>query len=155
MSQLEHIYLSKRKIKSIPCDIDQFYYVTGINLRECYYYGMPLKIPQELENLTQLVSLELSNCNLSVIPNTIFNLINLKLLSLYCNKIRRVQKKIAKLINLEVLDLYDNSIKQYTYEIGNIPSIKYVYVYGCPIILTGRIVRIKYLSSYLKEIYYK
>lgn len=81
-----------KRIKVIPCDIDQYYYVDiieicytkisvlpeelfNLTLRELEFYNNKLEVlPRKIQNLTKLSYLDISDNNLSTLPREIFNL---------------------------------------------------------------------------------
>ncbi|MEM8641012.1 MAG: COR domain-containing protein, partial [Cyanobacteria bacterium P01_G01_bin.54] len=80
-------------------------------------------LPLEIEKLSHLTSLNLSNNKLSSLPPEIGKLSNLTSLDLSNNKIRSFPPEIGKLSNLTSLDLSNNKIRSLPPEIGKLSCL--------------------------------
>lgn len=112
-----------RNANTIPCDIDQFYYVNRVDFYECLIQDLT----PEFCSL-KLTELGMNKCNLLTIPQKVFSLTTLTKLSIYKNLISIVPKEIEQLQCLERLDLSWNFIRHLPLEICNIPSIKIIWI---------------------------
>lgn len=84
----------------IPCDVDQFYYVTRIIL-----YVNKIKIlPLELFS-TKLVTLDVSFNYLEQLPKEISNIVTLRNLDIQSNKIKYLPNEIKQLTKLETFGI--------------------------------------------------
>lgn len=99
--QLESIMLNNCRNKIIPCDIDQFYYVTSINLKRNYLE----KLLEEIFNLVNIKYLDLQLNKLQTLPKAIFILTKLESISLNGNfypdtPVRTPYERLNTLLNL-------------------------------------------------------
>ena len=78
----------------------------------------------------QVKKLNLSNCNLSEIPENVFEYTNLTKLVLSNNRISVVPKDILKLKKLKVLDLANNEISVLQSSVFKLPNLRTLNVYG-------------------------
>ncbi|HAS41894.1 MAG TPA: hypothetical protein DCS93_15545 [Microscillaceae bacterium] len=76
------------------------------------------------KNLRKITSLDLSNQQLSAIPQAIFSLTNLQELCLDNNNISSLPADIAKLSQLKTLTLNHNQLKIFPQEILDLPQLK-------------------------------
>ena len=73
---------------------------------------------EDLNNWTDLlvipnvISLDISNNNLTEIPLKVFKLINLQEFNCYFNKIKKLPKEIGQLINLQIFYCPYNKLKK-------------------------------------------
>jgi internalin A len=65
-------------------------------------------LPENIDSLTSLYSLNLSCNKLTSLPESIGNLTSLNCLDLSCNQLTKLPKSISNLINLKSLVLEDN-----------------------------------------------
>ncbi|MFM7572096.1 MAG: COR domain-containing protein [Snowella sp.] len=70
-----------------------------------------------------LVELDLSDRNLTLLPENLFEYENLQGLSLDTNRLKLLDKKIGNLVNLEYLDLSNNEIEYLPNEIEKLTSL--------------------------------
>lgn len=81
--------------------------VTKLNLSNCNL----TEIPENVFQYTNLTKLVLSNNKIQIIPNNILKLRKLKTIDLSHNKIKTLQSSIFKLPHLKTLNLYHNELK--------------------------------------------
>lgn len=93
-----------KTIQVIPCDVDQYYYVTKILIIHSSISILPI----ELFNLN-LVELDLSNNIIKVLPREIINLTNLEYLNLTYNDLSKLPKEILSLKKIRVLRLINDN----------------------------------------------
>jgi Leucine-rich repeat (LRR) protein len=80
--------------------------------REIYLNDRSINsIPEEIELLTNLRTLEITTNNLTKIPNGIGNLTNLKRLDLSGNYLREIPRDFSRLINLTEINVNRNKIQ--------------------------------------------
>lgn len=88
---------------------------TGVLLKNlcrlcCRKSAVLLRDLRGIGRLSTLHTLELKNCNLSLLPGAVCRLSNLRSLDLSQNKLTELPRTIVKLINLQSLDLRGNPI---------------------------------------------
>ncbi len=81
-------------------------------------------LPKEITKLTNLTKLKLFGNKLTVLPKEIGNLTSLKELYLHYNKLITLPKEIGNLTNLTILDLSHNKLTALPKEIGNLTNLK-------------------------------
>ena len=111
INSLQKINLSNNNIDEINSDIQYFTNLLELNMSG-NFKSYERFISDKIEMLTNLQSLDLSNCSLysSEIPKTLFNLYHLRYLNLSDNKLRYIPKNIENLTNLVTLNLAKNRI---------------------------------------------
>lgn len=96
------MYKISTKCKNCPCDIDQFHYVQKIKIHR----GLS-SLPKELFNLN-LIALDVSYNNITILPREIRNLKNLYSLKILNNNLRFLPKEIVSLSSLNHVLLNGN-----------------------------------------------
>jgi len=96
------------------------------NVRRLLDTNSLVSVPQEIGNLTNLRSLDLSNNKLTGLPAEIGQLINLQQFNLTHNQLTAVPPEFGQLINLEVLDLSSNQLVNIPSEIGLLTRLQSV-----------------------------
>jgi leucine-rich repeat protein SHOC2 len=86
-------------------------------------------LPENIDSLTSLYSLDLSCNQLSSLPESIGNLTSLNCLNLDCNQLMRLPESIGNLINLKSLRLVDNPLIDLS-SIKGLPCSETVYFIG-------------------------
>ncbi|MGM0519807.1 MAG: hypothetical protein ACQERD_09220 [Campylobacterota bacterium] len=76
-------------------------------------------IPRDKDILLKVISINLSKCDINVLPTELFNLINLKQLILSDNKLTYLPNEIIKLKDLSYLSIDNNQIEVISDEIIN------------------------------------
>lgn len=126
---MNNIDLKSEQVKLLPCDVDQFYYVTSIYANsQCLE-----KVADEIYNMINLINLWLSYSKISVISNKISNLVNLKTLSFEENNISEVPEEISNLKNLCLLSFSKNYIKKLPEGIARLSNLRTFYIYSNPV----------------------
>jgi hypothetical protein len=87
------------------------------------------KIPEQIDNMTQLTDLNLRCNQLTELPKEIGNMTQLKELNLSYNVFTEFPKEICNLTNLTALDLSNNKLTKLTKEIGNLTQLTYLNLY--------------------------
>lgn len=92
--------------------------------------GTKLIVLNSLKKMTNLVDLELHNCELERIPHAIFSLTNLQELDLKSNSIRTIEEIISlqHLRRLTCLKLWHNKIVTISPSIGQVKSLETLYL---------------------------
>jgi len=86
------------------------------------FWGLT-KIPENLFNLTKLRILQITDCNISVLPAAIGNLTNLQYLYLQENKLKNLPDSLASIPGLKLLYLEQNPLEATTNNIVTLYSI--------------------------------
>ncbi|OCT85166.1 volume-regulated anion channel subunit LRRC8C [Xenopus laevis] len=92
--------------------------------------GIKLVTRSSLKNMSNLMTLELINCKLDRIPNSIFSLLALKELDLKKNNLKSIQE-IASFQNLQklsILKLWHNSITKIPDHIHRLANLEQLYI---------------------------
>ncbi len=84
------------------------------------------KLPKEIGDFTNLVTLDLYSNFLENLPKEIGQLINLTYLSLFKNPIIELPKEIGELINLTSLNFSQNQLKELPKEIGQLTKLTFL-----------------------------
>lgn len=80
-------------------------------------------VPDEIENLTQVEAIDLSFNNIEILPPAIFKLKSLKTLILTRNLICEIPPEIALLQKLETLDMSCNKLERIPPEFGKLKNL--------------------------------
>lgn len=104
---LKSFIISHNAILSIPPQISTMYNLTELNLSHNWINNKG--IPQELNSLRCLRTLDLSHNNITTFPD-IFSLTTIQTLNLCSNGITTIPADIIKLVNLQSLNLRSNKI---------------------------------------------
>jgi leucine-rich repeat protein SHOC2 len=107
-------------------------------------------LPESIGKLSQLTSLDLYNNELTSLPESIGNLSRLTSLNLNCNRLDSLPASISNLINLKSLVLSCNQFTQLPFQVGDLPKLERLYLRQNSLTKLP-----KYLNnlSSLKEIY--
>ena len=68
-------------------------------------------------------AINLDECGLSAIPNTLYDLQGLQKICLSNNKIREIPPGVTHFSNLETLSLYNNKIDKICQEVNSLPRL--------------------------------
>lgn len=93
---MNKIYTNNSKINVIPCDIDQYFYVTQISIISTKISVLPVELFNLVLNL-----LNLFNNNISVLPREIKKLTQLCFLCMSYNKLKKIPREILYLKNVK------------------------------------------------------
>ncbi|MCK4934851.1 MAG: leucine-rich repeat domain-containing protein, partial [Simkaniaceae bacterium] len=148
--QLQELSLGNLQLRDLPEGLSQLQNLKKFSLK-CNSPSVQHQILQlqQLETLTfrgnllsahpiisalqNLVSLILSNNQLTDLPPEIGNLKLLKFLYLQNNQITAIPREIGALHNLKRLNLNNNQITAIPREIGNLPSLQRLYIFNNPL----------------------
>ena len=86
------------------------------------------KIPKELLNIKKIIQHISFRVTAGKIPEELFQLTNMKSLNLSDNHLTEIPDEISKLTNLEVLILNNNQLKDLPESLGNLKKIKRLYL---------------------------
>ena len=89
-----------------------------------WYYDNLVNWNSETEPLPNVVSLCVSNEQLTELPQNIFKLVTLKKLRCYNNKLTKIPKEIGQLTSLQFFFCSNNKLTELPEEIGNIASLQ-------------------------------
>jgi internalin A len=99
---------------------------TSLNLRGKFIHPLP----QEIAQLTNLTSFDLSVNQLTVLPDAIGQLTNLTSLNLYNNQLTVLPDAIGQLTNLTSLNLYNNQLTVLPDAIGQLTNLTSLNLYN-------------------------
>jgi len=107
-----HVFLEALREMNPKVELDEQSIIISDELSLEISNNQITTIPKEIKNLTNLEILDLSNNQITEIPNEINKLSKLTFLSMAGNKITKIPD-ISNLTNLEVLDFSDNKIMSF------------------------------------------
>ncbi|MFX0063453.1 MAG: leucine-rich repeat domain-containing protein [Candidatus Hermodarchaeota archaeon] len=87
--------------------------------------SMP-KIPENIDNLTQLTHLDLGENELKSLPESLGNLSNLRVLDLHDNQLEALPDSFGKLTKLAQLDLETNQLSSIPDSFGNLKALEHL-----------------------------
>ena len=129
LEQLEVLLLGKtdeegktigNKLQKLPDEIQNLTNLKLLNL----YHNQLNTLPPELGNLTNLQEVNFNWNKLSSLPDTIGKLINLQVFELEGNELNSLPEEIGNLVNLEFLDLSSNQLSSLPETIGNLHNLR-------------------------------
>ena len=105
--------------------------IDGINYSFCSTYVNKLYkynniFCKNVFNIKSLITLDLSNQNINILPKEIGNLIKLENLFLNNNKLKKIPNEIKKCQRLRSIYLNNNRLKYIDYGLSLIPSLTYI-----------------------------
>ena len=112
--------ISWRFKEKVPECID---YLTGLQSLELRYAHVRA-LPESIGTLTSLQSLKLNSTWISVLPESIVNLTSLQILDLSSTQIRALPESIVNLTSLQSLDLSFTQIRALPESIGKLTSLQ-------------------------------
>lgn len=110
-------------ISGLPKIISKFTSLVSLNAPLCISGSDYDNFFDVLSQLTSLEELDISNNNLSTIPESIANLVNLKALYLNGNKFYSIPNSILKLSNLKYLELSQCELNELPKDINNLSNL--------------------------------
>jgi internalin A len=113
------VSLADRKLGSLPDWVENLPALTTLDLSGNHLTGLPSAIG----NLTSLTTLDLSGNHLTGLPSTIENLTSLTTLRLFRNRLRSIPDSIGNLSSLTTLDLSGNQLSIVPDSIGNLSAL--------------------------------
>jgi len=109
-------------------DYEIKYLIKRIKNTECKHLDLSNKditeLPEEIGELTEIETLDLSFNHISKLPESIVNMVNLKELFLMRNSLTKLPENIGKLQNLKSLDVSFNPLKMLPPEIGELSDLQ-------------------------------
>ncbi|MCH8556129.1 MAG: leucine-rich repeat domain-containing protein [Schleiferiaceae bacterium] len=118
---VKELRLKRKKLKSLPSEIDQFQHLKVLDVRK----NQLTELPETLVNCAQLEVLLLGKNKFTKIPNVVFDCNNLQRLSLSSNKISHFPSEIQNLQQLAYLDFFDTYIEHLPIEaLQKMPNLK-------------------------------
>ncbi len=120
LTKLTHLYLDNTNIMEIPIDV----WDNIKQLKELSLNNTSIIIPKEIELLTNIVYLDISNNNITELPNEIFTLNNIQHLYFSGNIITNIPTKIGLLTNLKSLDFSNNLITSLPIELLDLVNLE-------------------------------
>jgi internalin A len=100
------LFLCKKVIKELPSEIEQLSNLTSLDL----WINQLTTLPNAIGQLTNLKSLDVSNNHLTTLPDAIGQLTNLKSLDVSNNHLSTLPDAIGQLTNLTFLKLWSNQL---------------------------------------------
>ncbi len=119
-SRAEKINISLKGLKELPPEIGMVTSAKSLRITRCHQLTT---FPREIENLTNLISLELSDNQLSQLPKNIDLLTNLESLELNDNQLNTLSIEVTKLFNLKSLKIARNWLTSLPPEIGQLKNL--------------------------------
>ncbi|MBW4473355.1 MAG: leucine-rich repeat domain-containing protein [Stenomitos rutilans HA7619-LM2] len=116
--------LSRLGLSRIPEAIDQLTQLTRLDL----YQNQLTSVPESLGNLSQLTTLDLYQNQLTSVPETLGNLSHLTVLSLSRNQLTSVPETLGNLSHLTALSLAQNQLTSVPETLGNLSSLTELYL---------------------------
>jgi hypothetical protein len=102
---------------------------TTLDLSECEL-GV---LPESIDSLTQIVWLSLDNNRLETLPESIGSLTNLEGLDLGNNQLHNLPESIGNLVRLQTLYLYNNQLQTLPDSLGNLTQLECLDLSGNPL----------------------
>ncbi|KAJ0170476.1 hypothetical protein K1T71_013847 [Dendrolimus kikuchii] len=121
-AEIEHLYLHKNKINTVPIEIMQLVNLTTLTLD----YNNISSLPSEIGNLKNLVNLNISYNPLNVLIPEIGELENLE--AFWCNRIglRELPKEIGKLEKLDTFGARGNELTTIPDEMTELSKLRWL-----------------------------
>lgn len=117
------LVLEREELSELPAEIKSFK-----NLKSLSIYRNKIKqLPDYLPELG-LIKLDLSNNELTSVPDVLYNCTTLKKLNLKSNKLTAIDPRLFNLKELEELNLNSNSISEIPNEIGKLMNLKKLFL---------------------------
>ncbi len=125
-----HLDLYQQKLKSIPSAIGNLSDLVSLRLTD----NRLTSLPDAIGNLTKLRELRLYKNQINSLPDSIANLQNLTWLSLSLNRLTVFPDSITHLTNLEGLQLNGNQLRVLPDAIAQLRNLTYLDITGNPLI---------------------
>ncbi len=116
-----YLGLELKDFKQFPKEVYQLPYLKNLLLHS---NNTPLVLPNDIDNLSSIVELELDTNGITSLPENVGNLKHIKQLNLSFNMLTTIPSSIGKLKTLEFLILADNTLISVPHEIGNLSNLK-------------------------------
>ncbi|HRF42585.1 MAG TPA: TonB family protein, partial [Saprospiraceae bacterium] len=129
LTRLNYVHLSHNQLKNLPNEIGQWSEVISLNLSNNQLTALPLGI----EKMTKLTRLTLTKNQLKTLPHEIGQLTELTHLHLENNQLTALPLEIWRLTKLRKLDLTNNQLSERPTEAENLPYYTSVDWSGNPI----------------------
>jgi len=126
--KLQKLNLASNKINESQIDLTPFTTISDVDLSDNLFKSIPDSVLQE-----SLISLSLSNNEISKIPDTIGRLSRIRELNLSFNNITEIPESIGLLTNLRKLDLSGNQIVDLPKSISKLTKLTHLNLNGNPI----------------------
>jgi len=121
LTKLEYLDLEQNyDLKKLPENIGDLKNLKTLNLSVC---GLK-KLPKSICELTRLEALDLSSNKLTRLPENLGNLTRLKELNLNANKLKSLPESFQKLTQLKALELSQNRLKTLPEGISKLQKVK-------------------------------
>lgn len=129
------ICLPNMKLLDFPCEITKFYEIDFPD--EKWWESFPLTkldlsnneisiIPNNILNLKDLILFRMINNKIKELPNELFELKNLKSLDVSSNKINSIQKNIINCSSLVEINFLNNQIKEFPSIINKLENLEII-----------------------------
>ncbi len=122
--QLEELDLSNAKITQIPDEVLELTHLKILNLK----WNKIQKSLAHIVFFSNLTWLDLSNNQLSTLPDSFSNLSNLTWLDLSNNRLSTLPESITNLFNLTTLDLSNNRLSTLPNSFSNLSKLTWLYL---------------------------
>lgn len=135
LPQYANVYrFGQVKIDSVPWDVEAFdlrkrnpdklWAMPGLSRVQLLLLRDSIpQIPKQIEKITALKLLFVTNAYLQELPPELWQLTNLQMLNLFGNRLKTLPTEIAHLKNLQTLDLEANSFSNLPKEIGQLKKL--------------------------------
>ncbi|XP_076450494.1 LOW QUALITY PROTEIN: malignant fibrous histiocytoma-amplified sequence 1 homolog [Babylonia areolata] len=128
------LILASNNLRSLPMEVRRMKSLIRLDISRngirCTHPGDFSGLPQELESLTDLEELKISECNLPYVPPTIWRLTQLRALDLSRNKINILPPEVGQLVELRRLNLQQTNITSLPPEIAYCQELEEVLLWG-------------------------
>ncbi|KAK7098966.1 malignant fibrous histiocytoma-amplified sequence 1 homolog [Littorina saxatilis] len=128
------LILASNNLRSLPLEVRRMKSLIKLDISRngirCTHPGDFSGLPQELEVLTDLEELKISECNLPYVPPAIWCLKQLKVLDLSRNKINILPPEVGNLVELRRLNLQQTNITSLPPEIAYCQELEEILLWG-------------------------
>lgn len=115
-----------RHVSHLPEEINRLRSVLSLDIHYCTFS----RVPDTIGQLTTLTTLNLTNTKITRLPDTIGQLTNLHSLNLSANQLTSLPKEISNLTQLIDLKLSSNRLTSLPKEIGNLTNLRILALYN-------------------------
>ncbi|KAL8577735.1 hypothetical protein ACOMHN_065552 [Nucella lapillus] len=128
------LILASNNLRSLPLEVRRMKSLIKLDISRngirCTHPGDFSGLPQELDSLTDLEELKISECNLPYVPPTIWRMTQLKVLDLSRNKINILPPEVGQLVELRRLNLQQTNITSLPPEIAYCQDLEEILLWG-------------------------